>query len=205
MVGLWGDARGGHARAAIRPWPIPAADAGEMIAGLGCLDCWPPTQTPGPSRARCARGGARRAAVEPRCPCDRPRPEPGDRGCGPGHVADARTCSGPAVLPRDRRAADSMDDLLTGALDLDVDSVTGPGRGGRERPGDGQAARQAGTAGFVIKSYNAPTADRANLCDPLVSGVGVVGVGHSRPLRRRAERGRRRGGGESGARWSGCR
>ena len=54
MVGLGGTLVEATARVAIRLWPISAADAGEMIAGLRApANCWPPTAMPGPSRARC--------------------------------------------------------------------------------------------------------------------------------------------------------
>jgi hypothetical protein len=68
-----------------------------------------------------------------------------------------------------------MDDLLRGALDLHVH--TGPDLVPR-RVSDlemTRRARQAGMAGFVIKSHHASTAGRATLCTALVAGVRVVG------------------------------
>ena len=68
-----------------------------------------------------------------------------------------------------------MDDLLTGVLDLHVHSAPDLVPRCVSDLEMARRARQAGMAGFVIKSHHAPTADRATLCNSLVSGVRVVG------------------------------
>ena len=56
-----------------------------------------------------------------------------------------------------------MDDLLTGVLDLHVHSAPDLVPRCVSDLEMARRARQAGMAGFVIKSHHAPTADRATL------------------------------------------
>jgi len=68
-----------------------------------------------------------------------------------------------------------MDDLLRGALDLHVHTAPDLVPRSVSDLEMTRRARQAGMAGFVIKSHHAPTADRAALCTTLVAGVRIVG------------------------------
>jgi len=68
-----------------------------------------------------------------------------------------------------------MDDLLSGVLDLHVHTAPDLVPRCVSDLEMARRARQAGMAGFVIKSHHAPTADRATLCNALVADVRVVG------------------------------
>ena len=68
-----------------------------------------------------------------------------------------------------------MDDLLRGVLDLHVHTAPDLVPRCVSDLEMTRRARQAGMAGFVIKSHHAPTADRAALCSTLIADVRVVG------------------------------
>ena len=68
-----------------------------------------------------------------------------------------------------------MDDLLRGVLDLHVHTAPDLVPRCVSDLEMTRRARQAGMAGFVIKSHHAPTADRATLCTTLIADVRVVG------------------------------
>lgn len=68
-----------------------------------------------------------------------------------------------------------MDDLLKGVLDLHVHTAPDLVPRCVNDLEMAERARQAGMAGFVIKSHHTPTADRATLCNTLVADVRVVG------------------------------
>lgn len=68
-----------------------------------------------------------------------------------------------------------MDDLLRGALDLHVHTAPDLVPRCVDDLEMARRARQAGMAGFVIKSHHAPTADRATLCNTVIADVRVVG------------------------------
>jgi hypothetical protein len=68
-----------------------------------------------------------------------------------------------------------MDDLLRGVLDLHVHTAPDLVPRSVSDLEMTRRARQAGMAGFVIKSHHAPTADRAALCSTLIADVRVVG------------------------------
>jgi hypothetical protein len=72
-------------------------------------------------------------------------------------------------------AGDSVNDLLEGVFDLHVHSAPDLVPRCVDDLEMARRVRNAGMAGFVIKSHHTPTADRATLCNTAIPGIRVVG------------------------------